>query len=524
MTLVALLALTTQAWATDETPLTTITPTGDGTYSETTAGAVTVTPAGSFFYSGSSYGWRWDSYGSLTVTANEGYTITRCVFIQQGKNQSVTISEAPFALNFEEYLCLENTSMDGVTSIEVYGTYEPPIEVAWNAETKTGTFNMPGSDVVLTPRYAAATLYQNDGETEKQAYETLKEAIANVQDGDVIKLDWDVTLTENLKTPTIQNGAKFTVDFNGHTLDCGIYGISLTNSGDQLTFTDNSGEKDPGGLINTSLGAADNAKYIFDAGRYTLANNATAAEINECCESFDTHELAEGKEFVDLEGGAAANDGFTVRVDWKTYELAIGAGRFDTFFAAQNVVLVEGEDISFYTISSINDERTEAYVTLITSEVIPAGTPILVYNGGQAKQTVKLMVGPTNVINTLLPTHAPEFVGTAVDKTFDDDMMAAADYYALSGGKLFVPVYDAGTIGKNQCWLEFLKSAGDTGGNAPARGITLVFEESETTEITTTDVTDETDGAWYDLSGRKLDGEPTTKGVYIKDGKKVVVR
>ena len=122
MTLVALFAMTAGAWAQEETLLTTITPTGDGTYSETTAGAVTVTPAGSFFYSGSSYGWRWDSYGSLTVTANEGYTITRCVFIQQGKNQSVTISEAPFALNFEEWVCLENTSMDGVTSIEVYGT------------------------------------------------------------------------------------------------------------------------------------------------------------------------------------------------------------------------------------------------------------------------------------------------------------------------------------------------------------------------------------------------------------------
>ena len=126
--------------AQEETLLTTITPTGDGTYSETTAGAVTVTPAGSFFYSGSSYGWRWDSYGSLTVTANEGYTITRCVFIQQGKNQSVTISEAPFALNFEEWLCLENTSMDGVTSIEVYGTAPAaPAASTYTVTLKEGT-------------------------------------------------------------------------------------------------------------------------------------------------------------------------------------------------------------------------------------------------------------------------------------------------------------------------------------------------------------------------------------------------
>ncbi len=33
---------------------------------------------------------------------------------------------------------------------------EGAIEVAWNASTKTGTFSMPGSDVVLTPQYAPA--------------------------------------------------------------------------------------------------------------------------------------------------------------------------------------------------------------------------------------------------------------------------------------------------------------------------------------------------------------------------------
>jgi hypothetical protein len=31
-------------------------------------------------------------------------------------------------------------------------------------------------------------------------------------------------------------------------------------------------------------------------------------------------------------------------------------------------------------------------------------------------------------------------------------------------------------------------------------------------------------GQWYDLNGRKLDGKPTKKGVYIQNGKKVVVK
>ena len=30
--------------------------------------------------------------------------------------------------------------------------------------------------------------------------------------------------------------------------------------------------------------------------------------------------------------------------------------------------------------------------------------------------------------------------------------------------------------------------------------------------------------AWYDMQGRKLDGKPATKGIYVNGGKKVVVK
>jgi hypothetical protein len=36
--------------------------------------------------------------------------------------------------------------------------------------------------------------------------------------------------------------------------------------------------------------------------------------------------------------------------------------------------------------------------------------------------------------------------------------------------------------------------------------------------------TDTSDGAWYTLTGVKLEGEPTEKGVYVKDGKKYFIR
>lgn len=54
----------------------------------------------------------------------------------------------------------------------------------------------------------------------------------------------------------------------------------------------------------------------------------------------------------------------------------------------------------------------------------------------------------------------------------------------------------------------------------------MVFEVNEASGITTTNHTNfaNNDGVWYDLSGRKLNGKPTTKGLYIVNGKKVVVK
>jgi hypothetical protein len=35
---------------------------------------------------------------------------------------------------------------------------------------------------------------------------------------------------------------------------------------------------------------------------------------------------------------------------------------------------------------------------------------------------------------------------------------------------------------------------------------------------------DSSSDAWYSLDGRKLDGKPTTKGLYIHEGNKVVIK
>jgi hypothetical protein len=397
-----------------------------------------------------------------------------------------------------------------------FGTAEAPITVEPGSSANTWTFSMPASDVVLTPVYAEATILNDQTET---SYASLKEAFANVQDGDVIKLDWNVTLTETVET-LLRNGAiKFTLDLNGYIIDgmTSEYAIRLRN-GDYMTITDSSlGQT--GGLKCQNLVGEQGAMFIFDGGRYTMGQ-ATADFLNTVCsEATAALLLASGKEFIDLEGGAEANDGFTVRVGFKTFELAIDSKRFATFYSDMNIEFAEqpAEGVGLYTISSIDADRSTATVTPI-SGIIPAGTPMLVYNGTEQKQTAKLIVTLDNVQDAV--AWAPQFKGTATDREFTADDMAAADYYALSGGKAFAPVKGAGTLGANQCWLQFDKQEIPS-----ARQFTLVFDE--TTGVSEKGIVNSEEFAtatWYDLNGRKLDKMPTKKGIYVNNGRKFVVK
>lgn len=111
-----------------ETLLTTITATGETTYSQSKEGVVTVTLANIQYYD-NEYGWLWN--GTITVEPVEGYTITKCRFIQNSKTP-LDDDLAPFSIvmNYDDLECCSVTTsagqkggrdMDGVTSIEVYG-------------------------------------------------------------------------------------------------------------------------------------------------------------------------------------------------------------------------------------------------------------------------------------------------------------------------------------------------------------------------------------------------------------------
>ena len=164
LTILAVLAMSGMAMAQTETLLTTITATAKEQASYSTANVATV----SFSYTAngsSAYlaNWGWWGYGWIaTVTAAEGYTITKCVFYDDA-DRTATDSEAPFVVETTEEdktPRINGTPIDGgnmwskgIKKIEVYGyvAQTAPADVNLHRnDDGSWSFIMPGRNLVMS--------------------------------------------------------------------------------------------------------------------------------------------------------------------------------------------------------------------------------------------------------------------------------------------------------------------------------------------------------------------------------------
>ena len=220
---------------------------------------------------------------------------------------------------------------------------------------------------------------------------------------------------------------------------------------------------------------------------------------------------AEGSPY---DGESALSNTFVL---FEGYEVYVPAGEYVTYYRneALRVDEADKENFKLYTVSSVSGDKA----TLSNAfDAAPSNTPFLVYNNTNESKTVLLI--PCNEPDLAL-TVADQFQGTMEEKTFTDADMAAADYYVCNG-KQFVKVRGAGTLGANMAYLKFVTNqqlsapqyisiSGDLGEGTTGVDASLVNSE-------------EVNSVWYDLNGRKLNGKPAQKGIYIKNGKKVIVK
>ena len=167
------------------------------------------------------------------------------------------------------------------------------------------------------------------------------------------------------------------------------------------------------------------------------------------------------------------------------YEVEVAAKEFITYYKDEPLY-VEDEAAELYTIESVNGDQA---VLSERSDAMPSNTPMLVYN--KSNETKVILLIPCAEPDMAI-TVAPEFQGTLTGTTIAASTEGQTNY--AFNGKAFVFVKNAIEVGPNKAWLSI--------NNSNARMINLVFDE--TTKITNTNLTNLTNGNWYDLNGRKL--------------------
>ena len=152
-------------------------------------------------------------------------------------------------------------------------------------------------------------------------------------------------------------------------------------------------------------------------------------------------------------------------------------------------------------------------VTAATVDYMPKSIPLLLHKTTATTTTFEVEEDVTNSFST---STCENFVGVPSDGVMPVDKTPA---YILMNNK-FVAYETNSVIGANRCFLTAITAVAP----APVLGISTVEGTTSLGETLIVEDDDAVNEGWYDLQGRKLARKPTQKGVYIRNGKKVVIK
>ena len=148
---------------------------------------------------------------------------------------------------------------------------------------------------------------------------------------------------------------------------------------------------------------------------------------------------------------------------------------------------------------------------------IPNGVPVLLLTGRSSDGFGKVAkTGDTYSTEGIAAINAKnklkKATGTDTERTF-----AAAKIYLFYKGE-FVLNY-VGTLTEGKVYLDLR----DTTSPTPAPSLSLSADNATEVEDVRSKMEDVRSERWYTLDGRMLQGKPTQKGLYIRNGRKVVI-
>jgi hypothetical protein len=176
---------------------------------------------------------------------------------------------------------------------------------------------------------------------------------------------------------------------------------------------------------------------------------------------------------------------------------------------------------------SLYDKEADKTVSVIDGKFhlfVPA-----IHDYKNMSNITSLMVPKLTADNVKAPAHTGRFTNYALSASYK--LVSTGETIDSKNGVGFYPIApDGATINKFGAYLQL-----PTEPTAGAKAFYLVMEGSEeplAEDFGDQDITgvkgienaDAVEGNWYNMNGQKLNGRPTSSGIYVVNGKKVVIK
>ena len=266
-----------------------------------------------------------------------------------------------------------------------------------------------------------------------------------------------------------------------------------------------------GGIVNATGG--NNGINIKGDGSIVL-NGAvvTATSYN------GTVTIAEGLNYSD---GTECSNTFGDLDNTQTLQPCVKAKKYDnnywTTFYSGSVGFTIDDAVNAYAYTA--ELGTDEITMHLLGKVIPKETAVIIVS---ESETITVSADAATNVSTVPPNnlHGVD-VATATTSVLNDYPDATTLYF-LSNKNSNFGFHDFGgsTVPARKAFLALDDSNG-------ARGFSMVFEDDATgirSIDSGKDAIGNEAGAWYDLRGRRLSGKPSQRGIYVNNGKKIVIK
>lgn len=319
------------------------------------------------------------------------------------------------------------------------------------------------------------------------------------------------------------------------TASIGVEGANVSWSYDEtsktITITGDGATRDFGGegVVDPFASVRATVTTIVVAEGVT----GLGADIFAGCTALTSIKIGNAAQVLTLgEGAIPANEGLKVNVPgnlyneykttdgWKSFAITSsesvamtnvafdGSNDYDTFVDPEHNLMVPSV-LTAFTVKSVGE--TSVVLSPIEDGIIPAGVPVLLLSKTVDSDDIR--------------TSSTEEKGTAAAGQLKaapkggKEVKAIGNIYLLYKDKFYLS--QTGTIPENGVYLELKEEQAQ---KASSRGVLSIGDDG-TTGIQQIDngLNLEKNG-WYTLDGRRLESAPTRKGLYINNGKKVVIK